>query len=582
MKTNDAATSRAGASSLPASFFFEIACEEGVDFEAFESRRVSLGRSVIADAMSTALERLDARLCLELPEGCRAHDGRKRTLAGEAGDLKFGYRRARDAFGSAVVPYADAPDLPRSARRARGEAVPYRGRCRRVPPEGGEPAGAQRLARERRHRDERGPAGRRAVRGGGRRAGRGMFVDGIVPDGEVESKQAPVEADGTWVRLRDVKEGEPERDLLNQARDLQERLDSLSRHSSAKLEIRRLEGAIAERDAAIARLRSELESERAKAARLQGELQSSRLKRKDLEALVRQLKCDVGNERTRTRSARSNYERTAASHAGPLDGNRALKERNAELEDKLARKDTLIEHLSAPVARTGELIAAVVVGEPNRKRIPTRASRRAVGSEVAAPSRPRAAQTRGRRRGALRARVGLLPALRVRHGPHRRRTRARLPRLRQDRMGPVPQGRGERGELRPERQVRDRLLGRACNVPGDNAHGFVRAVTSGEADVSSDNAPNFMVSSREWAGLTCGRRSTPSPLRPSSARTPRSPGPRGAALTSARSTATAPRSSAPATSKAMPARRARRSRSRPTPRPYTTRRCLPQLQQTPR
>ena len=38
-----------------------------------------------------------------------------------------------------------------------------------------------------------------------------MFVNGVVPEGEVESEQVLVEADGTWVRLQGAKEGEPER-----------------------------------------------------------------------------------------------------------------------------------------------------------------------------------------------------------------------------------------------------------------------------------------------------------------------------------------------------------------------------------
>lgn len=109
---NDTATSRAEASSLLASFFYEIAREEGVTFEAFESRPISLGHAVIADAMSMALERFDARLCSDLPEGCRVHDRRGKTLASEVGGLRFRYRRVRDAFGNTAVPYADALDLP--------------------------------------------------------------------------------------------------------------------------------------------------------------------------------------------------------------------------------------------------------------------------------------------------------------------------------------------------------------------------------------------------------------------------------------------------------------------------------------
>jgi len=71
-----------------------------------------------------------------------------------------------------------------------------------------------------------------------------------------------------------------ERELFNQVRDLQERLDALSKDPSAELEIRHLEGMVAERDSAIADLQSELESERARTSRLRGELDASRGKRK--------------------------------------------------------------------------------------------------------------------------------------------------------------------------------------------------------------------------------------------------------------------------------------------------------------
>ena len=126
-----------------------------------------------------------------------------------------------------------------------------------------------------------------------------------------------------------------ERELFNQVRNLQERLDALSKDPSAELEIRHLEGVVAERDSAIASLESELESERARAARLRGELDGARAKRKELEALARQLKCDVGNERARTKSAQSNYERMAESHARLHGENAALKERVGELEFEL-------------------------------------------------------------------------------------------------------------------------------------------------------------------------------------------------------------------------------------------------------
>lgn len=212
VKMNDTSTPRAEASSLLASLFFEIVCEEGVDFETFESRCISLGHSVIADAMSTALERFDARLCLDLPEGSRVHDRRKKTLASEVGDLHFRYRRVRDAFGNTVVPYADALDLPWGARVTPG--------AKSFLVEAGAEVSYQKAANLLARSGSR--VSPTTVMNAIRQAGalcaeedallaEDMFVNGVVPEGEVESEQVLVEADGTWIRLQGVKEGEPER-----------------------------------------------------------------------------------------------------------------------------------------------------------------------------------------------------------------------------------------------------------------------------------------------------------------------------------------------------------------------------------
>lgn len=209
---NDTSTPRAEASSLLASFFYEIVCEEGIDFEAFESKCISLGHSLIADAMSMALERFDARLCLDLPGGCRVHDRRNKTLASEVGDLKFKYRRVRDAFGNTVVPYADALDLPWGARVTPG--------ARSFLVDAGADVSYQKAANLMARHGSRVSA--TTVMNSIRQAGalcaeedaelaEDMFVNGVMPDGEVESRQVLVEADGTWIRLQDVEEGEPER-----------------------------------------------------------------------------------------------------------------------------------------------------------------------------------------------------------------------------------------------------------------------------------------------------------------------------------------------------------------------------------
>ena len=211
-KMNDTATPRAEAASLLASSFFEIVCEEGVDFESFESRCISLGHSVIAEAMSIALERLDARLCLDLPAGCRVHDRRGKTLASEVGDLTFSYRRVRDEYGNTVVPYADALDLPWGARVTPG--------AKSFLVEAGAEVSFQRAANLLARHGSRVSA--TTVMNAVRQAGalcaeddaalaEDLFVNGVVPDAEVESAQLLVEADGTWIRLQNAPEGGPER-----------------------------------------------------------------------------------------------------------------------------------------------------------------------------------------------------------------------------------------------------------------------------------------------------------------------------------------------------------------------------------
>ena len=212
METNDTATQRAEASSLLASFFYEIICEEGIDFESFESKCIHMGHSIIAKAMSMAIERFDAMLCLELPDGSKVHDRRGKTLASEVGDLRFKYRRVRDAFGNTVVPYADALDLPWGARVSPGaksflvEAgadVSYQKASSLLARNGSRvsPTTVMNAIRQ---------VGALCAEEDAKLA-EDLFVNGVIPEGEVESRQVLVEADGTWIRLQNVKQGEPER-----------------------------------------------------------------------------------------------------------------------------------------------------------------------------------------------------------------------------------------------------------------------------------------------------------------------------------------------------------------------------------
>lgn len=208
---NDTAAPRT-ASSLLAPIFLEILCEDGMDFESFESRAIDVGHSVIAEAMSMAIERLDSRLCAALPDGCRVHDTRSKTLATEVGDLSFGYRRARDPFGNTVVPYADALDLPWGARVSPG--------ARSFLVEAGAEASYRRAANLLARHGSRVSA--TTVMNAVRRVGElcaeddallaeDLFVNGVAPGGEVRSARVLVEADGTWIRLQGAAEGEPKR-----------------------------------------------------------------------------------------------------------------------------------------------------------------------------------------------------------------------------------------------------------------------------------------------------------------------------------------------------------------------------------
>ena len=303
-----------------------------------------------------------------------------------------------------------------------------------------------------------------------------------------------------------------ERDLSSQVRDLQARFDALSRDPSAALEISRLEGIVAERDGAIAGLESRLESERARTARVRGDLERSRAKRKELEAQVRQLKGDVGDERARTRSAQSSYERMSASHGRLLEENRSLKARNAELEEELARKGALIEHLNARLSRGPENSSLPPSSEPNRKRIPNSRVKtgRKPGGQPRHPGHRRhmpeadAEVLLGPESGCCpHCGCGMVPTGGVREHSVtdievRTRTTAyvsserRCPCCGETAWDPFPRGAENEANYGPGIKAAIAYLVGACNVSGANARGFVNAVTCGEVDVSSGSVPNFM------------------------------------------------------------------------------------------
>ena len=209
---HDTAAPWAEASSLLASSFYDILNEEGMTFEEFESRSISYGHAAIAGAISMALERKDESLCAILPEGCKVHDRRPKTLASEVGDLSFRYRRVRDAFGNTVIPLADHLDLPWCARVTPG--------ARSFLVDAGADVSYQKAANLMARHGSRVSA--TTVMNSVRVAGalcaeedaglaEELFVNGVTPPGEIASEQVLVEADGTWVSLQGASDGGPGR-----------------------------------------------------------------------------------------------------------------------------------------------------------------------------------------------------------------------------------------------------------------------------------------------------------------------------------------------------------------------------------
>lgn len=97
----------AAADALAALFSKILDSQEGISFEEFEQRALTLGHDAMARAIGSALEDHDARLCARLPERSRIHDTRRRTLITEIGGVAFSYHRVRDGEGRTSSPLAE-------------------------------------------------------------------------------------------------------------------------------------------------------------------------------------------------------------------------------------------------------------------------------------------------------------------------------------------------------------------------------------------------------------------------------------------------------------------------------------------
>lgn len=203
MPVNDtcfAALRTAAADSL-AEIFTSILLGEGATLEEAEDLCIGQGHLAMSQAMSRALERLDAVLCSSLPEGTAVHDRRSRTLATKMGDVTFRYRRCRDEHGNTAVPLADALDVPWGARISpaasvflveAGADVSYAASARLLERAGGSRVSATSVM-SRIHRvgelcaeeDER--------------AAEDLFANGVPPRADSAADEICVEADGTWL-----------------------------------------------------------------------------------------------------------------------------------------------------------------------------------------------------------------------------------------------------------------------------------------------------------------------------------------------------------------------------------------------
>ena len=203
--------SRRAAVGYLSQIFSEIVCAEGRGLLESEDLCMREGHLLLAEALSSALERYDDLLCSKLPDGLRIHDRRRRTLATKLGDVGFSWRRCRDAAGNTVIPLADALDIPWGARispSARaflveaGAEVSFAKSARLLGSAGGSSVSAASVmgalhktgelcARE----DEE--------------AARSLYRDGVIPGAECGSREVCIEADGTWIRLQRAPEGAP-------------------------------------------------------------------------------------------------------------------------------------------------------------------------------------------------------------------------------------------------------------------------------------------------------------------------------------------------------------------------------------
>ena len=207
-------TTTANAAACLSELFFEALEGNGdMTFESFEDRAMKVGHDVMARALETALERLDARLACGLRDGLKIHDLRVRRLAAKMGDVEFRCHRVRDEYGCTVVPLADELGLPwrtRISPAARswlvdaGAEVSYSKAARLLESAGGShvsPTAVMKSIHD---------VGSLCAEEDALAASE-LFENGVAPESKTSSEQVNIEVDGTWIRLQGIGPDESER-----------------------------------------------------------------------------------------------------------------------------------------------------------------------------------------------------------------------------------------------------------------------------------------------------------------------------------------------------------------------------------
>ena len=183
----------------------ELMASSPAGFAALEGAAKRMALASGAEALSRALEARDRELLASRPAGSRVHSRRARTLATTMGDVTFRRTMLLDEAGNTLYPLDDELGLPlgdRVSPSAReflvtcGADVPFARTAGLMEMAGGSSVSATTVMSSVR-------AAGGAIAEMERSAARDLYEDGVPPEADSSSEEALVEADGTYVRMRD-------------------------------------------------------------------------------------------------------------------------------------------------------------------------------------------------------------------------------------------------------------------------------------------------------------------------------------------------------------------------------------------